>query len=101
MTKQMDGASPMLLQDALAGTMGNTVDIKFTTTTEGKTIEFAHYQLENTGISGYSVSSGGDKPSESLSLNFVKVLFDYKVYDDKLKPVSSSKVTYDLSKLAK
>lgn len=80
-TKVMDVASNKLLMDALAGELGTTVEIKFTTTTKNQTGEFLTYSLEKCGLSGYSVSSGGDRPSESLSLNFTKISVTYKGID--------------------
>ncbi|HKM70081.1 MAG TPA: type VI secretion system tube protein Hcp [Stellaceae bacterium] len=72
-TKLSDVATPKLFLDAVAGKLDNKVTIKFTTTTKGKVETFLTYELENTGLSGYSLSSGGDMPTESLSLNFTKI----------------------------
>ena len=33
-------------------------------------------ELENAMISNYSVSSGGDRPTESLALNFTKITYN-------------------------
>ena len=95
-TKRMDAGTPKLLQDALAGHLDNKVEIKFTTTTKGEVVDFLGYELTNTGISGYSVSSGGDLPTESLSLNFTKIALTYKGTDP---AISSNPVTvgYDLT----
>ena len=72
-TKQTDTSSVKLLNEALKGE-GKLVKIDFCKTTkEGKMIPYLQYILENTLISGFSISSGGDRPTESLSLNFVKV----------------------------
>ena len=72
-TKRTDVASPKLFQDAVAGKLDSKVEIKFTTTSQGKVETYLVYKLENVGISGYSLSSGGDMPVESLSLNFTKI----------------------------
>jgi len=72
-SKRTDVASPKLLLDAVAGKLDNKVEIKMTTTTKGKVEVFLAYKLENAGISNYSMTSGGDMPMESLSLNFTKV----------------------------
>src|ERR1700677_1534929 len=69
-TKVMDSASNNLFVDAVAGTMNSKATIKFTTTTKGKVETFLTYDLTDTGLSGYSLSSGGDKPQESLSRTF-------------------------------
>ena len=72
-TKNMDAASPGLWTDSVAGAFDQMVTITFTTTSAGKTEKFLSYELTDCGMSGYSLSSGGDMPSESLSLNFAKI----------------------------
>jgi len=52
---------------------GGTPTIHFTTITKGKVETFLKYELENVGLSHVSVSSGGDLPAETISLNFTKV----------------------------
>jgi len=66
-TKRMDSSSPGLWTDSVAGQLNTTVKIAFTTTSQGATTQFLNYELTNTGLSGYSLSSGGDMPTESLS----------------------------------
>jgi type VI secretion system secreted protein Hcp len=77
-TKRTDMASPQLMLDSVAGKLDNKVQIKFTTTTKGKVETFLAFTLENTGISNYSLTSGGDMPMESLSLNFVSISETFK-----------------------
>jgi type VI secretion system secreted protein Hcp len=72
-TKVMDVASPKLLLDSVAGELNNKVTLKFTTTTKNKVETFLTYELTDTGVSNYTLSSGGDMPTESLSLNFTKI----------------------------
>jgi len=71
-TKPTDVASPKLFLDAVAGKLDSKVTIKFTSTTKGKVETFLTYEMENTGLSHYSLSSDGEAPMESLSLNFTK-----------------------------
>lgn len=96
-TKQLDKASNDLLAAALHGKPVKA-EIVFTRTKSGGggVEEFLRYELSNTMTSGYSVSSGGDRPSESLSLNFTKVMVKNSVakLDNTGEPVS---MTYDLS----
>jgi len=94
-TKNFDSASPGLLQDALIGDAKN-VKIFFVNTVRGKLNVYAEYDLTNVLISGYSVSSGGDRPTESLSLNFTKIEFKtvQKNADGTVVPV---KIAWDLS----
>ena len=76
-SKQMDIATNKLIEDALGGEMNNKVEIAYVTTGKNEVKEFLRYILTNTAISGYSVSSGGDRPSESISLNFTKIEIKY------------------------
>ena len=95
-TKRMDGSSPGLWTDSVAGQLNTTVKIAFTTTSQGATTQFLNYELTNTGLSGYSLSSGGDMPTESLSLNFTKVVWSFTGTDPSVQgtPVTQG---YDLT----
>ena len=75
-SKTMDKSSFALLQEALKGT-GLECTIHFTTTDQGQLRTYAEYKLANCLISGYSTSSGGDRPTETLSINFTKIEFMY------------------------
>lgn len=100
-TKVFDAASPALYEDALAGAFDTKVEIKFTSTTKNKVDTYLTYELTNCGLSGYSLSSGGDNPSESLSLNFTKIMVTPSPLDLKGVPKKGSVVTYDLAKMVK
>jgi type VI secretion system secreted protein Hcp len=65
-------------------------------TAAGAVQPYMVYELEGCGISGYSVSSGGDRPVESLSLNFDKISFKYMLIGDDLNN-SPEVVGYDLA----
>jgi type VI secretion system secreted protein Hcp len=97
-TKHTDIASPKLFLDAVAGKLNTDVEIKFTTTTKGKVDTFLTYKLENTGVSGYSLSSGGDMPMESLSLNFTKITTTFTSFDPGIGG-SPETVGYDLTQM--
>jgi len=84
-TKRMDKASPKLWQDAVGGDFSTAVTIVFTTTTKDKVESYLEYDLQQTGLSGYSASAGGnDAPQESLSLNFAIVTWKYTGRDSKI-----------------
>jgi type VI secretion system secreted protein Hcp len=72
-TKPMDSASVALFESALYGE-GKKVTAKFCKTDKDKLEVYLSYELQEVLVSGYSVSSGGDNPSESISLNFTKIL---------------------------
>ena len=76
-TKPLDTSSPNLFIDAVAGEMNTKAVIKFTSTIKNKVDTYLTYEMTNTGLSGYSVSSGGDRPTESLSLNFTKMVWTF------------------------
>ena len=68
-------ASPQLFKKALDGDV-LTAQIDAVKTDKGNPTTFLTYKLSDCLISSYSVSSGGDQPSEQLSLNFVKIEID-------------------------
>ena len=75
-TKEMDKSSTGFFEAALYGE-GAKCDLWLCKTDKDKVEPYAKFELENTLVSGYSVSSGGDRPSESVSLNFTKIVFTY------------------------
>lgn len=96
-TKTMDAISPLMLKESIGGD-AKTVKIDMTQTdASGKHIAYQKFILTNTLVSGYSLSSGGDRPSESLSLNFTKVDSEYLKVDDKFKATTTGHVIYDIS----
>jgi type VI secretion system secreted protein Hcp len=73
-TKDNDIATGKLLQEAFSG-HGQTVKIEFTRTAKDKQEVYLSLELTDTMISGYSHTSSGDRPGETISLNFTKVQF--------------------------
>lgn len=94
-TKSMDKASPKLFEAGLIGNEGKMVKVVMTRTGKELT-ELCIYKFESTLVSGYSVSSGGDTPTESLSLNFVKFEYSYTGSDVAGKDASKMKVGFDI-----
>jgi type VI secretion system secreted protein Hcp len=97
-TKMTDVASPKLMLESVAGKLDNKVTISFTTTTKGKVTTFLTYNLTDCGVSGYSLSSGGDMPSESISLNFTKISKTFSGMDPDIAG-SPETVGYDLTQM--
>jgi type VI secretion system secreted protein Hcp len=97
-TKLTDTASPKLFLDAVAGKLDSKVTIKLTTTTKGKVETFLAFDLENVGLSHYSVHSGGDMPMETLSLNFTKISKTFTGHDPGIGG-SPETVGYDLTQM--
>lgn len=96
-SKVLDNSSPGLLRDALDGKIDTTVKITFLRTGQGKPEPYLEFILEKCGLSGYSMSSGGDRPGETLALNFTKVEYKYYAVGDGLTGTGVS-TKYDLSK---
>lgn len=95
-TKHFDKASAKLYQDSVAGTFDTKVEIKMNTTTKNKTETFLTFELSDCGVSSYSLSSGGDNPMESLSLNFIKVMVTPTPLDKSGQIKKGDVVSYDL-----
>ena len=88
----------LTLADLLYGGEQNMTTINMTEFKEEHKLEvYLKLTLTNTMISGYSLSSGGDRPSESLSLNFTKVEVKMLQNDPTGAGADSSNVTYDIS----
>jgi len=99
-SKPMDKSSVSWLEEALWGE-GKEVTIDFVKTDKDKLETYAQYILSDTMVSGYSVSSGGDRPSETLSLSFAKFVFAYTAMGSKNEAGESPKTGYDIGKAAK
>jgi type VI secretion system secreted protein Hcp len=95
-TKALDSSSPLLFKEALSGE-GQTVTIAFVKPgPNGQLVAYLQFTLTNTLVSGFSTSSAGDRPTESVSLNFTKIQY-------KFIPITANGtgspviVTYDLA----
>lgn len=96
-TKNLDLSTEGLLKEAFSGAGKAKVEISFVRTDGGGGVAYLVYTLTDVMISGWSSSSGGDKPSESLSLNFTKI--EVKNTPQKADGTEGdpSTVTYDLA----
>jgi type VI secretion system secreted protein Hcp len=94
-TKPTDIASVKLLDESLEGE-GVDVTIDFCKTDKGQLNVYLSYTLNNTMISGFSMSSGGDRPQESLSFNFTKIACRDVSLGSKNEDGSPETVTYDV-----
>ena len=99
-TKTGDATSPKFFQESVVGE-AKAVVIDFVRTSANKLETYLKIELTNTLVSGYSVSSGGDNPSESISLNFTKIQVTYTSFNadhTKGTPITAG---YDLSEATK
>lgn len=97
-TKMMDSTSPLFMQEGCIGKAVTAV-VELVETGEDQLNVYLTITMTNAMISGYSMSSGGDRPSESISINFTKIEVVYQGYDDQHKIDTSKKQTfgYDLA----
>lgn len=82
-TKQLDVASTELFMQAACGKSLGKAELHWIQTggTAAKGQVYLTVELYETMVSSYSASSGGDRPSESFSLNFTKISYKYDKYD--------------------
>ena len=85
-----------LLNEALQGE-GLSCTVDFCKTDKGVLEKYASYVLEDCMVSGYSVRSGGDRPTETLTLNFTKVEYGFIGMNDKNESSETPKLTYDIA----
>lgn len=95
--KEFDAASPQLVTEASTGSEGNAVKIDITTTGSPSFV-FCNYTLSNALIDSYSVSTSGDRPTESVSISYTKMEFKFTPYHDQsLGAGTPVTVSYDLA----
>jgi len=94
--KVFDAATPKLFTESCAGNQGKTVKIDITTT-GSPSVVYCTYTLTNALISSYSVSTSGDRPTESISISYTKIELKFTPYDDKNKAGTPTTVSYDLA----
>ena len=95
-TKPMDKSSYRWMEESLYGE-GQDVTIDFCKTDKGALEVYASYTLTDCMVSGYSVSSGGDRPSESLSLNFTKIVYNFSEMGAKNAKGETPKTGWDIA----
>jgi len=94
-SKPMDDSSPFLFQESVVGE-AKTVTIHVTKTGTNQLESVVEYTLTSALVSGYSISSGGDQPQESLSFAYTKIEMMYILWDEKHTKSSQIPIAYDL-----
>lgn len=100
LSKALDEASGGLLKETYSGEGKATVVISFVRTDKGGAVVYLEYTLSEVMVSGYSIASSGDKPSENISLNFTKIETKFTAQKADGTADSPYPVTYDLAKQA-
>jgi len=95
-SKVNDDSSQQLFNESITGESVSTT-IDFCQTSKGGALQtYLQLTLEKCMISGYSLSSGGDRPMESLTLNFTKITYKYTKFSGENKLGSPATSGYDL-----
>jgi type VI secretion system secreted protein Hcp len=95
-TKKQEQSTGKLLQECYNGVGTASVTITFVRTGSPATA-YLSFILTNVMVSGLSLSSGGDRPSESLSLNFTQIECDVIPQNADGTAGSKFPVTYNLA----
>lgn len=83
LSKSMDKASVDLMMQAICGKSLGEATIHFIQTggADAKGQEYLEIKLQEAIVSSYSTSSGGERPSESISLNFTGFQMKYNTFE--------------------
>jgi type VI secretion system secreted protein Hcp len=95
-TKPTDLATVDLMDEALEGE-GVDVTLDFCKTDKGQLNVYLSWTLNNCMISGYSFSSSGDRPQESLSFNFTKLSCKDNALGPKNEDGDPKTIIYDIA----
>ena len=82
--KAMDVASVDLMQQAICGKSLGTATLHFIQTggADAKGQVYLEIELSEAIVSSYSITSGGDRPSESFSINFNQYKMKYSTFGE-------------------
>ena len=100
-SKSTDKASPELFMQAIGGKSLGKAEFHFLNTggIDKKEQVYLTIEVEGAMLSSYSASSGGDRPTESFSINFTKISYKYDTFTgDKIETGTAKK--WDLQKNA-
>ena len=100
-SKPMEAIDVDMINNTCLKETGETVEVKFLRTQENKLTVYASFKLYNTLFASYSLSSGGDNPSVSFSLNFTKVEWSFLPREIEGGDGDPVKGSYDLAKAVK
>ncbi len=78
-TRGTDKSSPYLFMQAIKGCAGDfpTLTVRWLQVSKEGLQNYLIYEFTDPIVSSYSLSSGGERPSESFSVNFTKISMTY------------------------
>lgn len=95
LSKEMDQSSPYLFNESCVG-KGLKAMFHFCRTAADKLETYLEVELENALVSNYSVSSGGERPVETVTLNFTKIVMKYVPWKEDHAKEAPHPAGYDL-----
>ncbi|MHC4248392.1 MAG: Hcp family type VI secretion system effector [Planctomycetota bacterium] len=99
-TKPTDISSTNLFAQAISGkALGKVANVHLLQTggaSEGGDQIYMELELHDPIVSSYSVSSGGERPDESFSVNFTKIVMKYTKFEKGGKKVQADPKGWDL-----
>jgi type VI secretion system secreted protein Hcp len=99
-SKAFDAASSKLFQYSVGNAKAAKVDIKFTSLSNNKVETYLEVELQDTLISSFQTGGAGgahgNVPTESLSLNFLKITFTPSPIDKTGAPQKGPVVNFDV-----
>jgi type VI secretion system secreted protein Hcp len=95
-SRATDMASPELFFQACGGVSLGKCEIHLLQVVENKPQVYIKIELEEALISSYQTSCGGERPTDSFSVNFTKVSYEYDTFDGK-KVVTGTPKKWDLA----
>ena len=96
LTKISDSSTTKLFQSACTGNTGVTAKIDLVSTSNPGTT-YIQYVLSNAIVASYTVGSSGDRPTESITLNFTKMDVTYTPFGADNKALSNLRASYDVA----
>lgn len=92
-SKSTDMASAdLFFQSTCGDSLGKTeIHLIQTAGTDDAVQVYLTIELEDAIVTSYSVSSGGDRPSESFNLNFTKISYQYDDFSGSKKTTGTAK----------
>jgi type VI secretion system secreted protein Hcp len=96
--KQWDISTPLIAEAAAKGKNFREVKIQLCSTINNKNVCNLEIKLKNVIISGWSFSGNGKQeplPTEHMTLNYTKVEWNYKEYDDMGDEAGNYPASYD------
>ena len=97
LSKAADNSVTAIFKEAVTGSAGKKVVIKFVRTGADKVQEYMDYTLENCLVSSYSMSASSEgEPMENITLSYSKLMINYSDFDKTNKSGNPQRVGYDL-----